>query len=119
MDCVYGIKYSASRKAGAFAADVGLGILSALFGIDNTGAAVSAATTDQVEAFYVFIDEKTGEVIWQHSLFKSGNPIDPGEKYVEKVLKFFPKVNESYKQSSLCANAESGFAYCKLRRINI
>jgi hypothetical protein len=51
---------------------------------------------DSVELLMIFIDAKTGEVLWQTGeSSKEENPINPSEEFVEDVLRFFPARHET------------------------
>ncbi|UCG21039.1 MAG: hypothetical protein JSU80_00080 [Deltaproteobacteria bacterium] len=51
---------------------------------------------DSVELLMIFIDARTGEVLWQAGeSSKEENPINPSEEFVEDVLRFFPARHET------------------------
>jgi len=101
---VYGVKYSTARKVGSVIAGVALSLLS-------PGAFV-ASPNDRVEAFYIFVDATTGNVLWQHGLYTTGNPLDPDQSYVENVLQFFPAKNMPF-DDKVCVKGEDGLYYCQ------
>ncbi len=68
--------------------------------------------SDMVESYFVFIDATRGDVLWQHGIYTQGEPIEPSEKFLENVLKFFPARNEPFDQKA-CAKGKDGFVYCK------
>ena len=103
LNRIYGVKFSTRRKAGAFA----LGVVAGMFGAYGHG-----HISDMVESYFVFIDATRGDVLWQHGIYTQGEPIEPSEKFLENVLKFFPARNEPFDQKA-CAKGKDGFVYCK------
>jgi hypothetical protein len=107
---VYGNKYSNRRKVGLAA----LQILAAVPAFLFPGAPVVADVpipSDTVEEIYVFVDARTGEVLWQGEVSTEGNPLNP-KKYVESVLNYLPTVNEPFDLRA-CHKAENGYYFCK------
>jgi hypothetical protein len=82
---LYGRKYSTARK-----------IVTAIHDLFTY---FPVADEDYVELLLIFIDAKTGEVLWQSGeSSKDENPINPSEEFVEDVLKLFPARNETLGQ---------------------
>lgn len=107
---VYGIKYSNRRKVGMAA----LQVLSALpmFLFPGAGPVADVPIpSDEVQELYIFVDARTGEVLWQGDVFTEGNPLNP-KKYVENVLNFLPAANEPL-DFRACRKAASGYFLCK------
>jgi hypothetical protein len=96
---LYGRKYSTARK-----------IVTA---IQDLFTYFPYADEDYVELLLIFIDAKTGEVLWQSGeSSKDENPINPSEEFVEDVLKLFPARNETLGQKG-CAKWGINVLSCK------
>jgi len=96
---LYGRKYSTARK-----------IVTA---IQDLFTYFPVADEDYVELLLIFIDAKTGEVLWQSGeSSKDENPINPSEEFVEDVLKLFPARNETLGQKG-CAKWGINVLSCK------
>lgn len=79
---LYGRKYSTARKVTA--------------AIQNLFSYIDVSQKDYLELLLIFIDARTGEVLWQAGeSSKDENPINPSEEFVEDVLKLFPARNET------------------------
>ena len=102
LNRIYGVKYSARRKVGEFA----LGVLAAMFGVYG-----QSHSSDRVHSSFIFINAKTGEVLWQRVISTQENPLKSGEEFAENVLKFLPARNEPFDQKA-CAKGKDGFIYC-------
>ncbi|MBN2515700.1 MAG: hypothetical protein JXC33_06665 [Deltaproteobacteria bacterium] len=100
---IYGKKFSAGRKAGA----VALSVVAAMF-----GAYGGSSPHDMVESYFVFIDAKTGAVLWQYGLYATGDPLNPDQENMARILKFFPTKNQYFDEQS-CPKGKDGFFYCK------
>jgi len=103
LNRIYGVKYSTGRKVGAFA----MGVVAAMFGAYGQG-----HLSDMVDSFYIFIDARTGDVLWERGIYVAGDPVEPNQEFVAGVLKFFPAKNEPFNQE-VCAKGEGDFVYCK------
>ena len=96
---LYGKKYSTARK-----------IVTA---IQDLFTYFPVADEDYVELLLIFIDAKTGEVLWQSGeSSKDENPINPSEEFVEDVLRLFPARNETLGQKG-CAKWGINVLSCK------
>jgi len=104
LNRIYGKKFSGARKTGA----VALGVLGAMFGVYGAGSTVR----DMIDCYFIFIDTKTGEVLWQYGIYASENPINPSKTFVKNVLKHFPKINTPF-DKNVCIKGKDGFVYCK------
>ena len=47
---------------------------------------------DSVESYFTCVDARTGEVLWQHGLYRAGSPVKPEDDFLTDVLKPFPTV---------------------------
>lgn len=77
---IFGVKYTTARKSGS----AGLAVVAGLLG------AHVQQLKDMIESYLVFVDTSSGEVMWQHGIFKSGDPVNPDIDYIDKVLASFP-----------------------------
>lgn len=100
LDRVSGAKYTKGRK-------VGTAILSALFTTGGSG------VSDAVGSYYVFIDARTGEVLWQHGHFIQGDPLAPKSDFMQYAFKYLPNAGQPF-DSTLCEKSDKqGFIVCK------
>lgn len=103
---VHGTKYSTARKVGGAFAEVLHFLTDGDFRSD-----IGGAVGDHFSLLLVFIDAKTGEVLWQRWTGAGGDPLNSNEEFFESALEFFPSRNEPI-DHTVCTK-EEGFVYCK------
>lgn len=100
LNRVSGAKYTKGRK-------VGTAILSALFTVGGSG------VSDAVGSYYVFIDARTGQVLWQHGHFTQDDPLAPNGNFIQYAFKYLPQAGQPF-DGTLCEKSEKqGFITCK------
>ena len=68
---------------------IGTGALSGLLGFYVPS---NSAPSDLVESYFTCVDARTGEVLWQHGIYRAGSPVNPEDDFLADVLKPFPDV---------------------------
>lgn len=82
INTIYGIKYLSADKRKA----AGLAVLGVILGSSK-----KMTLTDKFESFFICVNAKTGDVLWEHGLYKPGNPDNPKRELLEEVLEPFPR----------------------------
>jgi len=66
-----------------------VGVVAAMFG------SYVATPSDTVESHFTCVDTASGEVLWQHGVYATGDPTDPSDKFVSQVLESFPDMGST------------------------
>lgn len=88
---IYGVKFTTARKVGALAAEAGIAVLGAMFGVYTP---LQGPPQDMVGSSLTCINSSTGEVIWgaRHSFYD--DPLNIKGIVMESLLDKFPSQGE-------------------------